>query len=78
MQKWPTVLLQVKNSSVPQYFTNRALCYLKLGRWNLVIQDCRTALELDSTWVKGHFFLGVALLETECYEEAIKHLQRGK
>ena len=62
---------------MPQYFTNRALCLLKLGRWESVVQDCRSALDLDSTWVKGHFFLGQALMEMECYEEAIKHLQRG-
>jgi len=67
----------LKNGTVPQYFTNRALCYLKLGRWNLVIQDCRTALELDGSWVKGHFFLGQALMETDCFDEAIKHLQRA-
>lgn len=35
------------------------------------------ALEIDSTWVKGHFFLGQALMEMECYDEAIKHLHRG-
>lgn len=62
---------------MPQYYTNRALCYLKLARWDSTIQDCRLALELDSTWVKGHFFLGQAQMELEHYEEAIKHLQRG-
>nr|SVE74806.1 EOG090X0AJZ [Daphnia carinata] len=68
----------LKNASVPQYYTNRALCSLKLGRWDGVVQDCKTALELDSTWVKGHFFLGQALMEKECYEEAIKHLKRAR
>jgi len=69
---------QVKNGSIPLYYTNRALCYLKLGRWDSVIQDCRMALEYDNSWVKAHFFLGQALMETNNYEEAIKHLQRGK
>lgn len=32
---------------------------------------------MDPNLVKGHFFLGQALLETECYDEAIKHLQRA-
>lgn len=32
---------------------------------------------MDPTLVKGHFFLGQSLLELECYDEAIKHLQRG-
>nr|SVE70588.1 EOG090X0AJZ [Daphnia similis]SVE71214.1 EOG090X0AJZ [Daphnia similis]SVE71846.1 EOG090X0AJZ [Daphnia similis]SVE72472.1 EOG090X0AJZ [Daphnia similis] len=68
----------LKNASVPQYYTNRALCSIKLGRWDSVVQDCKTALELDSTWVKGHFFLGQALMEKECYEEAIKYLRRAR
>lgn len=33
---------------------------------------------MDPCLVKGHFFLGLALLELELYDEAIKHLQRGK
>lgn len=33
---------------------------------------------MDQNLVKGHFFLGQSLLELEYYDEAIKHLQRGK
>jgi STIP1 family protein 1 len=33
---------------------------------------------MDANLVKGHFFLGQALLEMDNYDEAIKHLQRGK
>ena len=51
---------------------------MKLKRWDLVCQDCRTALELDPTLIKAHFFLGQGLLECESYDESIKHLQRGK
>lgn len=68
---------QIKNQAVPTYFTNRALCYLKLKRWEQTCQDCKRALDIDSNHVKGHFFLGSALLELESYDEAIKHLQRG-
>lgn len=60
------------------YFTNRALCHLKLKRWEAACQDSRRALDVDSALVKGHFFLGQALSEMENYDEAIKHLQRGK
>lgn len=62
---------------MPTYFTNRALCHLKLKRWDASCQDCRRALDLDSGLVKGHFFLGQALLELEAYDDAVKHLQRG-
>lgn len=67
----------IKNPQVPTFFTNRALCYLKLQQWELACQDCRRALEMDSSLVKGHFFYGQALLEQDNYDEAIKYLQRA-
>ncbi len=51
----------LKNSTVPHYYTNRALCYLNLKRWQPAIQDARQALERDSNLVKGHFYLGWCL-----------------
>ncbi|KAK0168060.1 hypothetical protein PV327_001899 [Microctonus hyperodae] len=67
----------IKNPSQAPYFTNRALCHLKLKRWESSCQDCRRALDMDPCLVKGHFFLGLALLELETFDEAIKHLQRA-
>ncbi|KAL2717499.1 E3 ubiquitin-protein ligase CHIP-like [Vespula squamosa] len=67
----------IKNPTQALYFTNRALCHLKLKRWESSCQDCRRALDIDPCSVKGHFFLGLALLESELYDEAVKHLQRG-
>ncbi|KAL7636022.1 UNVERIFIED_CONTAM: hypothetical protein RMT77_013840 [Armadillidium vulgare] len=67
-----------RKPTVAIYYTNRALCNLKLKRWDLVCQDCRTALELDPMLVKAHFFLGQSLLETDNYDESIKHLQRAQ
>lgn len=72
------VFPQIKNPSNATYFTNRALCNLKLKRWEQSCQDCRRALDMDQNLVKGHFFLGQSLLELEFYDEAIKHLQRGE
>ncbi|XP_060521879.1 E3 ubiquitin-protein ligase CHIP [Cylas formicarius] len=67
----------IKNPDVAHYFTNRALCYLKLLRWEQACTDCKRALDMDPNLVKGHIFLGQALLELECYDESIKHLQRA-
>ncbi|XP_012268319.1 E3 ubiquitin-protein ligase CHIP [Athalia rosae] len=67
----------IKNPTQATYFTNRALCHLKLKRWEAACQDCRRALDMDSCLVKGHFFLGQALLELELFDEAVKHLQRA-
>lgn len=33
---------------------------------------------MESTHVKAHFFLGLGLIELEGFDEAIKHLHRGK
>ncbi|KAL3249480.1 hypothetical protein MRX96_055995 [Rhipicephalus microplus] len=68
----------IKSPSTATYFTNRALCYLKLQQWELACQDCRRALDLDPSSIKGHFFLGQALQEMDNYDEAVKYLQRGE
>jgi STIP1 family protein 1 len=67
----------IRSPTVPIFFTNRALCYCRLQRWDDVIADCRRALEMDNSAVKAHFFLGHALLERELYDEAIASLKRG-
>ncbi|XP_070518477.1 E3 ubiquitin-protein ligase CHIP isoform X1 [Cardiocondyla obscurior] len=68
----------MKNPGQALYYTNRALCHLKLKRWESVCKDCRWALDIDPCLMKGHFFLGLALLELELFDEAVKYLQRGK
>ncbi len=71
-------LFQSKNPSVPTFFTNRALCYLKMKQWELACQDCKRALEMDNTLIKGHFFHGQANMEMNLCDEAIASLMRGK
>ncbi|CAM4724022.1 unnamed protein product [Leuciscus chuanchicus] len=66
-----------RNPSVAVYYTNRALCYVKLQQHDKALADCKHALELDSQSVKAHFFLGQCQLELENYEEAIGNLQRA-
>ncbi|XP_018790490.1 PREDICTED: RNA polymerase II-associated protein 3 isoform X2 [Bactrocera latifrons] len=39
----------------PIYFCNRALCYLKLERYNECIEDCEHAIEIDSLSVKAYY-----------------------
>ena len=50
---------------------------MKLKNWELAAEDCRRALELDPNLIKGHFFLGQAVMELIHYDEAIVHLQRA-
>jgi len=67
----------VKNPSTSTYYTNRALCYLKLKKWPQAIQDCQHALDLDSKSVKGHFFLAHGYLEHNLFDEAIANYQQA-
>ncbi|XP_063629548.1 E3 ubiquitin-protein ligase CHIP-like [Cydia splendana] len=69
------ILAIIKNPSVATYYTKRALCHLKVERWEATCQDCRRAL--DYAQIKGHLFLGQALVELELYDEAVKHLHRA-
>jgi len=59
------------------YFTNRALCYLNLKKWDQAGQDCRRALDLDKKNIKANYFLGKALFALGKYDEAIKVLTRA-
>ncbi|CAG8461639.1 15131_t:CDS:1 [Funneliformis caledonium] len=59
------------------YYTNRALCYLKLNKYDNVISDCETAISIDANSVKGHYMIGQALTEKEEFGLAISHLQKA-
>ncbi|KGN58379.1 E3 ubiquitin-protein ligase CHIP isoform X1 [Cucumis sativus] len=63
--------------NVPVYLTNRALCHRKRNDWNKVEEDCRRAIQLDSSSVKAHYMLGLALLQNKEYPEGIKHLEKA-
>uniref|UniRef100_A0ABM5EZQ5 RING-type E3 ubiquitin transferase n=1 Tax=Pogona vitticeps TaxID=103695 RepID=A0ABM5EZQ5_9SAUR len=66
-----------RNPLVAVYYTNRALCYLKMQQHDKALADCKHALELDGQSVKAHFFLGQCQMEMENYDEAIANLQRA-
>ncbi|RIA95290.1 STIP1 homology and U box-containing protein 1-like protein [Glomus cerebriforme] len=64
-----------RNSRNAVYYTNRALCYLKLGKYDNVISDCNLAIGIDTKSVKGHYMLGQALTEKANFDSAVSHLQ---
>ncbi|PON75085.1 Histidine triad (HIT) protein [Parasponia andersonii] len=45
--------------------------------WARVEEDCRRAIQLDNSSVKGHYMLGLALLERKEYAEGIKELEKA-
>ncbi|CAG8620356.1 19185_t:CDS:1 [Cetraspora pellucida] len=59
------------------YYTNRALCYLKIKNYESVITDCEMAIKQDPTSVKGYYMLGQALTEQIDFETAISNLQKA-
>nr|XP_048336489.1 E3 ubiquitin-protein ligase CHIP isoform X1 [Ziziphus jujuba var. spinosa] len=63
--------------NVPVYWTNRALCHLKRNDWTKVEEDCRKAVQLDNNSVKGHYMLGLALLQRQEYAEGVKELEKA-
>ncbi|KAL8232946.1 hypothetical protein R6Q57_002724 [Mikania cordata] len=63
--------------NVSVYWTNRAVCYRKRNDWSRVEEDSRKAVELDHTSVKGHFMLGLALIQKEKIAQGIKELERA-
>ena len=60
------------------FYTNRALSYLMLRQWTKVVDDCRKALEIDESLVKGHFYLGQAQCELKQFDEAVDSLRMGE
>ncbi|KAG9457042.1 hypothetical protein H6P81_001550 [Aristolochia fimbriata] len=63
--------------NVAVYWTNRALCFRKRNDWTRVEEDCRKAIELDGNSVKGHYMLGLALLQRQEYVEGVKELEKA-
>jgi len=54
----------IKNSKNVVYFTNRALCYIRLKKFDEAITDCKRALEIDKLSLKGNYLLGQAITES--------------
>ncbi|XP_002169066.2 E3 ubiquitin-protein ligase CHIP isoform X1 [Hydra vulgaris] len=65
----------IKDPSAGSYYTNRALCYLKLKKWKLAIADSQHAIDIDPKNVKAHFFIGQAYMENNSFDEAITNFQ---
>jgi tetratricopeptide (TPR) repeat protein len=67
----------INNPRIPAYFTNRALCYTRLGKHGAASRDSRKAVELDRENVKGHYYLGLALTEG-IWERTEKEEERAR
>jgi len=62
---------------VATYYTNRAICLLKLGNYNGAVADCTKSIEIDERSVKGYYFRGQALTEQKLFDEALADLKKA-
>ncbi|GLU10316.1 hypothetical protein SLE2022_271320 [Rubroshorea leprosula] len=57
-------------------YSNRAICFLKLGKYNETIKECTKALELNPSYIKALVRRGEAHQKLEHYEEAIVDMKK--
>ncbi|KAE8056096.1 hypothetical protein FH972_012892 [Carpinus fangiana] len=57
-------------------YSNRAVCFLKLGKYEETIKECTKALELNPTYMKALTRRGEAHEKLEHYEEAIADMKK--
>lgn len=69
--------LLTPRAEIVAYYTNRALCSLRLARYHDVLRDCDKARELDSAFYKGFYYRGQALEQLNRLPEAAKALHRA-
>lgn len=51
-------------------YSNRAACFLKLGRYQQAREDAEACIRLEPAFAKGHFRLALALQAEEKFGEA--------
>lgn len=61
----------IKDSNNQAYFTNRALCRLRLKRYEEALTDCQKAIELAPDSMKAFFYKGQSLLALDRPNEAL-------
>ncbi|CAI5713022.1 unnamed protein product [Peronospora effusa] len=58
-----------------KYYSNRALCYLKLEKWKNCRKDCEVALTFDPLNAKASYILGTSQKHLLAFDAAVKALE---
>jgi len=53
------------------FYTNRAMCYAAMKKWDKSLRDAETSIKLKKDWEKGHYRRGVALQNLGRLQEAV-------
>lgn len=61
----------------PVYFTNRSMCYFKMGEHAKSLRDAEKSIKLNNNWVKGYYRAGMAQVEMGQFKEAVKSLEQA-
>lgn len=57
------------------YYTNRSNAYFKMGNFEKSLRDATRSTTCNPKWAKGHYRMGLALLELDKPQEALKAFQ---
>lgn len=66
----------IQLNACKEYYSNRVLTLLKVGRFEEALSDCDSIRMLDSDWPKGLHLRGITLEKLERLEEARKDFTR--
>jgi len=58
------------------YYTNRALCYSTMKKWDKALRDAEKSVSIKPDWEKGHYRRGVALRELGRFQEAMSAFEK--
>ncbi|KAK9475945.1 hypothetical protein V1514DRAFT_338472 [Lipomyces japonicus] len=67
----------LKDATKPTYFTNRAICLLRLEKYERALEDCQKAIELSPILLKAYVHKATSLLALDRPNEALRTAQRG-
>lgn len=64
--------------STAAYYGNRAAAYMMIQKYNLAIEDSKTAIKIDPNFVKGYLREGKSLLALGDFKSALRSFQKVK
>jgi tetratricopeptide (TPR) repeat protein len=65
------------DDGIAEAFDHRAVCYIKLGKYQKALNDLEDAIDINSTYVEAYNHLGVANYWLKNYQDAINFYTRA-